>query len=381
MKIVYCLNSIRYIGGIQMVTVVKANALAEIPGNEVYVVVTDNKDGECVHKLSPKVHLVDLDINYYYRDRERPVWVMMFIRSYKRRLHRKALNRFLDELNPDVVISVGQSEKYMVLSNKKRTWKVIREFHFEKNYRVKYAESLFQKYTGALSDFYEFNFVDRKYDRIVVLTQEDKDMNWQGWSNVEVMPNPVSFQCSTPSPLTDKTIVSMGRLHHVKNFSALIRAFGKVVEQHPDWKLQIYGKGDLENELTDQIRQSGLEKNVFLMGFTNDIKGVLCKSSIAAFSSLIEGFPLVLVETMECGVPPVTYQCPTGPKDIITDGKDGFLVPLNDEQMLAERICQLIEDKELRIRMGAAAKERAKYYQVDQIAQRWMKLFNEVINS
>ena len=112
-----------------MVTVVKANALAEIPGNEVYVVVTDNKDGECVHKLSPKVHLVDLDINYYYRDRERPVWMMMFIGSYKRRLHRKALNRFLDGLNPDVVISVGQSEKYMVLSNKKRTWKVIREFH------------------------------------------------------------------------------------------------------------------------------------------------------------------------------------------------------------------------------------------------------------
>ena len=82
---------------------------------------------------------------------------------------------------------------------------------------------------------------------------------------------------------------------------------------------------------------------------------------------------------MECGVPVVSYKCPCGPKDIISDGKDGFLVPLENEQMMANRICQLIEDEELRQRMGAAAKEKAQRYHVDEIAKRWMILFNDLV--
>ena len=364
-----------------MVTVVKANALADIPGNEVYLVVSDNKAGDHLHELSPNVHLIDLDINYHIGDRDRSYLSGLIVFLRKRFKHKRALNKVLVSLNPDVVISVGLAEKYMLFYNRKRTWKVIREFHCEKNYRVKYAQTVFGKVRGALYDFYEFNFADKKYDRIVLLTQEDKDNNWKGWKNVDVMPNPVSFKCNTPSLLNEKVVVSMGRLHHVKNFSALIRAFAQVVAKYPDWKLRIYGDGELKDELQNQINQSGLQNNVFLMGFSNDIKNILCKSSIFAFSSLVEGFALVLVEAMECGVPPVSYQCPCGPKDIITNGKDGFLVPVNDEAKLTERICQLIEDNELRSAMGVAAKNRAKYYHVEQIAERWMELFRQVVNS
>ncbi len=381
MKIVYCLNSVCYLGGIQMVTVVKANALADIPGNEVYLVVSDNKSGNNLHEISPKVHLIDLDINYHVGDKNRSYLFRLMVFLRKRSRHKIALNQVLMTLNPDIVISVGQAEKYMLLFNKQRTWKIIREFHSEKYYRVKHASSSFGRLKGRINDFYEFHFADKKYDRIVVLTQEDKDTNWRGWNNVEVMPNPVSFNCDTPSRVNEKLVVSMGRLHHVKNFSGLIRVFGQVVAKHPDWKLHIYGDGDLKEELQSQIDNSGLHDNVSLRGFTNDIKGVLCQSSIFAFSSLVEGFALVLVEAMECGVPVVSYQCPCGPKDIVTDGKDGFLVPLNDEKMLADRICQLIEDEELRLNMGVQAKVRAQYYHVEQIAERWVALFNEVINS
>ena len=114
MKIVYCLNSIRYLGGIQRVTIVKANALAEIEGNEVYVVVTDNKEGQIVHQLSPKVHLIDLDINYFYRDTERSRIVNYMVVAYKNKKHYSALKRFLTDIKPDVVISVGTSEKYLL---------------------------------------------------------------------------------------------------------------------------------------------------------------------------------------------------------------------------------------------------------------------------
>ena len=379
MKIAYCVNSIRYLGGIQRVTVVKANALAEIPGNEVYIIATDNKNGPVVQELSPKVHLIDLDINYYNRNQERSMLTNLIVGMAKGIPHKKALTKVLRQINPDVVISVGMSEKFMLTSMRNRTWKIIREFHSEKNYRSKHAYSLFKKIQGKLSDFYEFHYADKKYDRIVVLTDEDKETNGQGWDNVSVVPNPVSFKCDSPSLLTEKSVISMGRLEHVKNFTSLISAFKIVAKKHPDWILKIFGDGTLRESLQNQINESGLQNNVFLMGFSNDMESALRQSSIFAFSSLVEGFALVIVEAMECGLPAVSYQCPCGPKDIITEGKDGFLVPVNDEQMLAERICSLIENEDLRRKMAVEARLRAQYYHVESIAQRWMALFNEVI--
>lgn len=379
MKIVYCLNSIRFLGGIQRVTPVKANALAEIPGNEVYVVVTDNKSGPMVHELSPKVHLIDLDINYYDHNDQRSQIVNLIVGIAKGIPHKKALKRVLKQINPDIVISVGTSEKFMLTSMRNCTWKIIREFHSEKNYRSKHARSLLKKVQAKLSDWYEFTIVDKKYDKVVVLTEEDKDTNWEGWDNVSVVPNPVSFTCEEPSSLTEKSVISMGRLVPVKNFESLIRAFEIVVKAHPDWTLKIYGDGELRDQLQSQINDLGLQHNVLLMGFSNAIDQELRKASIFAFSSLVEGFALVIVEAMECGLPVVSYQCPCGPKDIITDGKDGFLIPVNDEQLMAQRICTLIEDEELRHQMSIAARQRAKDYQADSIAQQWMKLFHEVL--
>lgn len=379
MKIVYCVNSIRFLGGIQRVTAVKANALADIPGNEVYIVVTDNKSGPVVHELSPKVHLIDLDINYYDHNDERSALTNLIVGTAKGIPHKKALKRVLRQINPDVVVSVGTSEKFMLTSMRKRTWKIIREFHSEKYYRSKHARSLLKKVQGKLSDFYEFHVVDKKFDKIVVLTEEDKETNWKDWNNVSFVPNPVSFTCDAPSSLTEKSVISMGRLVPVKNFESLIRAFGLVAKRYPDWVLKIYGDGELKASLQAQIKELGLQDNVMLMGFSSAIDQELKQSSIFAFSSLVEGFALVIVEAMECGLPVVSYQCPCGPKDIITDGKDGFLVPVNDEQMLAERICSLIEDENLRHKMAQEARVRAQHYHVENIAQRWMDLFNELI--
>lgn len=380
MKIAYCVNSIRFLGGIQRVTVVKANALAEIPGNEVYILATDNKAGPVVQELSPKVHLIDLDINYYKRNEERSVLTNMIVGLAKGIPHKRALKRTLRQINPDVVISVGMSEKYMLTSMRNRTWKIVREFHSEKNYRTKHARSFFKKTISKCSDIYEFNYVDKRFDRIVVLTEEDKETNWVGWKNVSVMPNPVAFKCDVPSSLTEKSVISMGRLEHVKNFTSLISAFRIVAQRHPDWTLKIYGDGSLKDSLQNQINESGLQNNVFLMGFSNDMERALRQSSIFAFSSLVEGFALVIVEAMECGLPVVSYQCPCGPKDIITDGKDGFLVPVNDEQMLADKICELIKNEDLRRQMAAAAREKALRYRDSNIAEQWMKLFEEIVN-
>ena len=381
MKIVYCLNSIRGLGGVQRVTIVKVNAFADIEGNEVYVVVTDNKHATLVSELSPKVHLIDLNINYYRGDRGRSKIANIIVYKQKMRKHRKALEAFLRNLKPSIVVSVGGFEKYMLLSMRNRTWMVVREFHFVRNYRKDHCKTWFDRVQATLTDFYDFHFMEKKYDRIVILTDEDKEKNWKGWNNVEVIPNPVSYLCNDPSPLTDRCIAYAGRFDPIKNCRSMVNAFRIVAQRHPDWILKLYGEGNEYQSLKNQISELGLENNVLLMGFTKDIMNAYRQSSISLLSSLSEGFALVIVEAMECGVPVVSYQCPYGPKDLISEGKDGFLVPVGDEQMMSDRICTLIEDEQLRRRMGVAAKDKAKQYHLDIIIDRWMQLFNDLVKT
>lgn len=380
MRIVYCLDSIRYIGGTERVTITKANALAELSGNEVYVVVMDDNGqrGNLVQPLSSNVRLINLGFNYYEGDCGQSSIANLFVYARKRRQYRKLLYKTLLSLKPNVVISVGQNEKYMLLSMQKRSWKVIREIHFERNYRKKLASSRREKVFAGLLEFYDFSFRVKNYDKIVVLTEEDKNTNWKGWSKVSVIPNPISFVHEEKSKLNNNLVVSLGRLEQQKNYSSLIKSFKIVSEAYPNWMLMIYGEGTQRNQLQSLIDELNLGSNIKLMGVTNDVTHVLEDASIFALTSIMEGFALVIVEAMECGVPVVSYQC-RGPKDIIDDGKDGFLVPVGDEKMMADRICTLIEDEELRRKMGAAAKEKAKKYHIDNITKQWMSLFNDLM--
>ena len=378
MKIVYCLNSIRYLGGIQRVTVVKANALAEIEGNEVYIIVTDDKNGVITEPLSPKVHLIDLDINYY-KDDYKSRWNVLKGIFIKRKEHKKCLASVLNEIQPDIVISIGQSEKNMIPSIKGK-WKTIREFHYTKDYRFNHAHSIFDKILAYWGNIYDYSFKIKKYDHIVTLTHEDKNTNWKGWENVSVIPNPSTFQTNMTSTLNEKKVISVGRLAAPKNYASLIRAFKNVADKHPDWILEIYGDGPQEVELKSLITRLNLEKHVFLKGFSSNVKEVMINASIFTLSSVFEGFGLVIVEAMACGLPVVSYACPCGPKDIITEGKDGFLVNVNDEVTLANKINILIENEELRKQMSNAAKIKADQYNIENITSMWINLFTKLQN-
>lgn len=242
MRVAYCINSIRYTGGIQRVTVVKANALAELPGYEVYILVSDNKAGVMVEPLSPKVHLVDLNINYYAADWKSRLEVLRGI-FVLRRLHRRRLAEALHRIRPDVVVSVGQSEKNM-LPHIKGAWKTVREYHYARNYRLQHARTLFDRLLavgGNLADVPSL----RRYDRVAVLTREDRDAHWRGWKNVCVIPNPVTVKTGTRSALTAPVVAAVGRLSRLKNFTHLIKAFSLAAQRVPGapWTLKIYGDG------------------------------------------------------------------------------------------------------------------------------------------
>lgn len=375
MKIVYCLNSIREAGGIAKVTAVKANALAEVPGNEVFVCVSDHSEDQ-PYRLSSKVKLVDLNIDYY-KDDWKSKWHVLKGIVVKRRKHRKALKEVLNKINPDIVISVGLCEKYF-LPEIKGTAKAVREIHSSKNYRNMLADGLLSKLKANVLNIYDYRWAIKKYDRIVVLTNEDQKLHWSDNKKVSVISNPLTFSSDTPFNLTNKTIITLGRLAYEKNHSSLIRAFAIVAKRHPDWTLKIYGEGSLKEILQKQIETMRLTDNVKLMGQTLTPIKVYEESSIFVLSSRFEGFPLVLIEAMECGLPVVSYDCPCGPKDIISDDDDGFLIECGNEESMADKINYLIEHPEKRREMGNAAQIKARNYALDNIIPQWMVLFKNL---
>lgn len=371
MKIVYCLNSIRGLGGIQKVTLIKANALAEIAGNEIYVIVTDNWEKHVLtQELSPKIHFINLEVNYYKDDyKSRLHQLKSNLRIFR---HYSRLQRQINRIKPDVIISVGQSEKYIIPWLRTKAVK-IREIHFNSTYR---HYTYGKEWIAKLLDFVDFRLNARGYDKIVLLTQEDKETNFPDNDKFTYVHNPLTFvpQLSYSAD-REHTVVAVGRLELQKDFESLIRAWQFVHKAAPDWKLNIWGEGSRRKYLTHWIKELGLEDCVFLKGYTNNVHAELEKSAVFVLSSLYEGFGLVILEAMACGLPVVSFTCPFGPRDIIQNGVNGLLVEGRNELDLANAIIRLIQSQGLREQMGKAALERTKDFDIFSIVSRWMSLF------
>ena len=380
MKIVYCIDRLSFLGGIEKITIAKANALAEVPGNKVYIVVMENSSSP-IHTLSDKVSLVNLDIthlNDYKKNRIQAYYILY--KKYK--LHKKKLKDFLLTINPDIIISTNSSEKHFIRNiHIPSNPVIIREIHYNSNYRYIYAKSIWEKLLAVIGQYLDYHFI-QNIDRIIVLTHEDKERNWKNNPKVAVIPNPL---IANPEDLrtnyNNKIAIAVGRLSFEKNFISLINAWNLVHQKHPNWILQIWGKGPQEDELRHKINEYKLKDNILLMGTSNEIHKKMSNASIFILSSICEGFGMVLIEAMSCGLPVISYDCPCGPKDIIRNNLNGILVTTNDEKMLASHIIELIEDMKTMSKIGHAAIERSHDFSMDKIIAEWMKLFNNSIKA
>lgn len=375
MKIVYCTNSVSGYGGIELVTIAKCNALAEITGNEVWLIVAI-PETQLARQIDKRVHYICLDIDYYKND-----WALPRIKRWLRILsfrsqEKKRLKEIITSIRPDIIISTGNNEKKILPQIKVSPRPVlILERHSENKARFL---SPIDRMISTLSGL-EFNcFFKHCFDQIIVLSSEaNKTQSLR--ENVSLIPNPLIYQHNLRSTLTSKTVISIGRLVKTKNMEALIRIWRLVHLSHPDWSLAIYGDGPLKPDLEKLIKDSTLQDSIFLHGATNDVINKLSNASIFAFSSLIESFGMVIVEAQSCGLPVVAYDCPVGPKDIITDGRDGFLLPLNDELGMAKKICLLIENEGLRQKMGEMAYINSQQYAMSTIIDKYMTLFSQLL--
>jgi glycosyltransferase involved in cell wall biosynthesis len=221
-----------------------------------------------------------------------------------------------------------------------------------------------------------------RLDAVVTLTPAHHDdmerLLSAARTQLEVIPNSVDVAGAPLSSQENPWLVVAGRLVPGKQFNHLIRAFALVTRRHPDWKLRIFGSGVSAPRLQQLIHDLGLEDQVTLLGRSVTIEREFAAAALTALTSRAEGLPMGLIEAMAAGVPPVSYDCPHGPRAIITSGHDGLLVPPDDIAALAQGIIGLIEDKQERTRMAGAARRTAMRFDSAVVAAEWVRLFERL---
>ncbi len=218
----------------------------------------------------------------------------------------------------------------------------------------------------------------QQYDRFVVLTEEDKGY-WGNFSNINVIPNANSFIPTKQSSLEYKRAIAVGRYDYQKGFDELIKIWRDVYLKNPEWRLDIFGHGPLKEDLQNLIDDLNLTEVIKLCEPVKNIEQEYLSSSILVMTSRYEGLPMTLLEAQACGLPMVAYACKCGPKDIIHDGINGYLIPERDSQLMTEKILKLIEDDDLRKKMGNINVELSDNFSEDKIMKHWVNLFEEIV--
>ena len=361
MKIGFYLGDYNNVGGIERVTTTLSNYMADVLGHEVEIISSFKGRPEPAYSLSKSVKV------HYITEEATGSVPHSMKRIIKRLTNVVHVRRFFKTHKYDLIIAQAFPNNLSLFLAGKDMSNVISAEHVYANYYGSFIKSI-------------RNFIYRRSAKIVVLTGNDKEYFDTVFSSNHtlVIPNPVILTEKHYSSLVNKEIISLGRLQYQKGYDNLVDIFNSVHKRYPDWHLSIYGEGALRKELQQKIDSLGLSDFMHLKGLTTDVPAVLRQSSIYVMSSRFEGFPMVLIEAMNQGVPCVSYRCPNGPSDIIQDGHNGLLVEDQNAAQLADAICYMIENDEERKQMGKNSCDSIDKYSASSICSMWECLFNDL---
>ena len=375
MKILYQIHSTYNPGGMERVLLNKVRYFVEEKGWEAVVVTTDQHSRPSFYPFPEGVRMIDLGVNYS-DDNGKPFHKKLFGYFRRRLEHRKRLAALLEQERPDIVDCFYPGESSFVPSLKDGSRKVM-ELHQSKLFHHQYNRSGLMGLADKVRARIDEKLV-RRFDRFVVLTEEDAGM-WGEMPGIRVIPNAANFIAEKYSDCSAKRVIAVGRLDYQKSFDRLIQVWEKVHQQIPDWRLDIFGQGEWQEMLQGMIDERGLQETVKLNEPTKNIGQEYSESSMIVMSSHYEGFPMVMIEAMACGLPAVSFDFKCGPKDIIKEGENGLVVPDGDIDGLAEAMMTLMRDDELRKRMGEEAKKVVETFSEAKVMDKWVRLYEETI--
>ncbi len=381
LKIVYLLpGGLFNPGGMERVTSIKVNYLVMHTNYQISIVTTEQLNRPIFYPLSPRIQLYHLDIGIHENFGKETYWQKCISRYKKIKEYKKALIKLLYDIRPDITVStLGLDMEFLHTLNDGSL--KIGELHFQGNFRELMADKLSE---GIIAKFISRVRTQKLYreseklSRLVVLTQEEKNFRKKK-NNISVIPNPLPFFPEKASSCANKKAIAAGRLVYEKGFDMLIKAWKAVAKKDPSWELHLYGNGNQKENLLQLIKEYNLEKQVWIHDAVDNIHQRYLESSLLIFPSrYLEAFGMVIAEAMSCGIPVVAFNSPCGPKDLITDGIDGFLLETGDIDGLSDRICTLITSPELRKKMGEAARLTAGNYRKEIVMLQWINLFEKL---
>ncbi len=291
------------------------------------------------------------------------------------------LRKKIKQSFPDIIISFGDKTNILTIISKSglRVPCIISERIDPSHYKIGRVWNILR------------NKLYRYSDCLVVQTESIKAWFLQYIKfkkSIVIIPNPVSINDRNETETVkgillnnkSKIIVSMGRLVWEKGFDLLIESYSRIQKIFPDWKLLIFGDGVEKENLRSKVISMGLENNVLFGGVIKNPISILKRADLFILPSRVEGFPNALLEAMACGLPVISFNCPSGPSEIIKNGTNGILVPPENVEELTYAIENMIRDHKKRIMCGNNAKEVIKRYDQRKIVNVWKDLINKVIS-
>ncbi|NWK53048.1 glycosyltransferase family 4 protein [Acinetobacter sp. SwsAc5] len=386
MNILYLIPSLSNSGGMERVLTDKVNYLIKLGNYSITILTTDMKATESpFYELDVNIKVINLEIFFD------SIFNLPLLKKRKEskvllEMYERKLSKYILDNQVDICISMGAKELEFFSKLDVPVVKIF-ESHFNPTVRSSFiavhkGSSLFWRILGKYRDW-QYLQQTKNLDQVVVLTK-NAQIEWKKThNNVCLINNPSPFvTISDKIDFTEyKRAIAIGRLEDQKGFDLLIESWRNVYSKYPNWKLDIFGEGSKKNLLQKKINENNLDQVITLKGTTRNVQQELLTSDFYVMSSRYEGLPMVLLESISNGLPIVSFDCPTGPAEIIENNDCGILVLNGNINDLSEKIISVIENVDLRKKMSTIAIEKSKKYSIELIMRQWEQLFTEMLSN